>query len=96
MPEKVWEVVGCEGGEKEIIRIEFSSKIFSEKQIKVLLQCLQSCQLEEYEVLDSFSSLAAGEDSTHLRVNQSRGGKNYALMTTGSPKHYIATLKKVE
>ena len=31
MPEKVWEVVGCEGGEKEIIRREFSSQNFFRK-----------------------------------------------------------------
>ena len=96
MPNKVWEVVGADGVKKEILRKEFSSEIFSKEQIKVLLQCLESCQLKEDEVMDSFSSLADGKGFTHLQVNESRGGENYSLMTTGGHKHYIATLKEVE
>ncbi len=89
MSDRFWKIRGNDGG-LQVFERAIAEGSLSESEMIVILQRLASRHLIDYEVVSSSLRKNANGYAAHLEVQRCHG-KNYALMTTGSDHHYIAT-----
>lgn len=90
MTKRFWKIRGYDGNRK-VFEQTVSAGSLSEPEMTALLKHLASRHLSEDEVVSASLRRNAKDYVGHLEIQRNTGRK-YALMTTGSDRHYIAVI----